>query len=259
MATNSITEFEVIEPGSLALPELEALEASRAVAENWGLNDRIVCPSVAAIFLEGASSGGPGRNPLAHMVATEAYKKHDLSTEEVERILRDLNTRFFPPLPTNEILRIVSRLELPSTRPYSCEHPLKSTYCIGGDVCPIWTNKGRWKNHRVSPNGFTVSGWTGVLHPRLQALWLGCYRLARLKGRGPNQSIPFTFRELEKVSCVDRHYHRVGLTELRQDGLLADIELATARSGRGSHSSFKFPPILPTVSPYLRDGDGSDG
>ena len=58
------TELEVIEPGPLALPELEALEASKTVAELWGLNDRIICPSVAAIFLEGASILVRRQSPL---------------------------------------------------------------------------------------------------------------------------------------------------------------------------------------------------
>ena len=94
----------------------------------------------------------------------------------------------------------------------------------------------------MTANGLTTSGWLPLLTSSEVTVWLGLYRMALLKGRGPNMKIPFTFRELERTCGVDRHYHRDILERLQKRGLLAEV---TVNAVKGEHSTYRFPPTLP--------------
>lgn len=227
---------ETVQRGNLATDEIEALEASRTVADLWRVASARPC--VAVVFLEGASSQ---RQPYAHLLAVE-MESLGLPVENVGSLLRDWNTRVFPPLRVSEIEKVTRRLTRPGTWPYSCKHPMLQVYCIG-EECPHIKNRGGvW---RVSANGLTESGWLCILSSAECKVWLGLYNLARLKGRGPNHSIPFCFRELEKACGVNRHHHRAILERLKARGLLAELNIHPGEAGNRGHSSFRFPSRLP--------------
>ena len=223
--------------GTLAPDEIEALAESRTVADAWGVED--VRPCIAQIYSSGAASG-EGRNPHAHALVLE-MDYLGLSREVIERHLRDFNTRLSPPLPVSEIKKLLKRLERPGRWPYSCKHQLLAPYCIG-DGCPFKSSKGRWQASRVSANGLTVSGWLPHMKGSEVKIFLGLYRLARLKGRGPRASIPFTFRELEKHSGVGRSQIRKAIERLHELGLVGGLSISEMK-GKASH--FRFPPVLP--------------
>lgn len=232
-------QVTTVERGSLAPPEVEALQASREVAEAWGVGSARPC--VALIYLDGASRGD-GRQKLAHLLGMEMHSL-GLDAAQVEKHLRDWNTRTVPPLQVSEIRKVTRQL---ITRPercysYGCGHLSLATYCIGED-CPERSSKKLWRLSNVTANGLTASGWLPLLTGTEVRVWLGLYRLARLRGRVPNAQIPFTFRELERVSGVNRHYHRDVLERLNKRGLLAEVSINTVK---GENSTYRFPPALP--------------
>lgn len=235
-----------LERGALSPPEVEALEASRTVADAWGV--QAVRPCVSLIFLQGASKG-EGRQPLAHLLGVE-MNDLGLPAEMIELLLREWNDRVSPPLPIAEVRKVVRRFDRPGTWPYSCKHSALAVYCIG-ESCPYRSSKGLWRLSDVSANGLTCSDWLPLLNGSEVRVWLGLYRLAHLKGRGPRASIPFTFRELEQHSGVGRGHFRETLERLNHKGLIAELYVSNEK---GSHSTFKFPPVLPPSGPYINKG-----
>ena len=99
----------------------------------------------------------------------------------------------------------------------------------------------------MSPNGLTESGWPLLMSGADVEVFLGLYRLARLKGRGPQASIPFTFAELERHSGVRRGHLREILEQLQSSGLIAEVHFS---SEKGKASRFRFPPVLPDAEPH---------
>ena len=231
---------KTVERGNLAAPDIEGLEISQAVSAAWEVDSGSVKTCVAEIYFKGASKG-EGRQQLAHLLALEMKVNHGLDNKQIDALLREWNMRVSPPLPQSELDKIVRRLDKPGIWAYSCKHPLLRAYCIG-EICTHATNKGRWKASRVSANGLTSSGWLPQLSGAQVRVFLGLYRLARLKGRGPRQSIPFTFGELERVCGVSRGHVLASLEHLLHIGLLADFKPSQAR---GKVSSFRFPAELP--------------
>lgn len=227
------------ERGLLAPPEVEALAAAKTVADTWGV--AAVRPCVAQIFFQGASRGD-GRQPLAHLLGVEMFTL-GLPNERTGDLLREWNLRVAPPLPEGEIRKVLRRLERPGCWSYSCKNPKLAVFCIGED-CPHGSNNARWEGSEVTPNGLTASGWIAELSAVEVKVFLGLYRLARLKGRGPAGKVPFCFRELERVCGVNRRYHRDILNRLQSKTLLAEVHVSDTR---GKPSTFSFPPRLPAV------------
>lgn len=236
----------VIQAGPLAPEPLEALQDSAAVARDLELDSGSVRPCIASILLNGRSEK---RQPSLHAAGIELYKTHGLSLEAVERALRQANNLCTPPLPVSEISKILRGLERRAVWPYSCKNFLLADYCIG-EECPHVKGTGAWQGSRVSANGLTCSGWLPCLSGAEVRAFLGLYRLARLKGRGPLASIPFTFPELERHSGVTRGHLRETLERLKHKGLIAELHFAKEQ---GTNSTFKFPPVLPPPSPSINN------
>lgn len=236
----------MIAPGGLAPPEVEALQASREVAEAWGV--AAVRPCIALIFQQGAGKGA-GRQPLAHVLGLE-MDSLGLPVETIHAHLRDWNTRVYPALKVSEIRKVTRWLERPGRWPYSCKHPSLAVYCIG-EGCPSRSVKGLWKLSQVTADGLTESGWLPFLTGSEVRLYLGLYRLARLKGRGPEAEIPFTFAELEQHSGVNRGHVREVISRLHEKGLVAALVFSKKK---GEPSRFRFPPLLPTPGTPINKG-----
>ena len=232
----------VIQPGPLAPEPIEALQDSAAVSLDLELDSGSVRPCIASILRNGRSEN---RQPSLHAAAIDLYKLHGLSPEAVERALRHANNLCSPPLPVSEISKIIRGLERRAVWPYSCKNPLLADYCIGAE-CPHAKGTGAWKGSRVSANGLTCSGWLPYLSGAEAKAFLGLYRLARLKGRGPLALIPFTFRELERHSGVKRGHLRETLEALKHNGLIAELHFSNEK---GTASTFKFPPVLTPPGP----------
>lgn len=237
----AVRQPATVDKGPASLPELEALESCARVAMHLGVGE--VRPCVASIFDHGVDEAS---GVYLHVLALEFVTRHRFPPEKAERLLREWNGTLAKPLPRSEISKVLRQAAKPGSRTYGCRHSRLRAFCIG-EGCPFAAGQRRWKNHSVSPEGFTCSGWLGVLKPRETAVWLGCYRLHRLKGRGPGDRVPFTFRELERVCNVDRHHHRQVFETLRDHGLLAGVDFADRRGG---HSSFKFPTALPNAQEH---------
>lgn len=229
-----VTTFE---RGTRALEEAEGLEASQEVANLWKVSAVRIC--IALAFLQGASKG-EGRQQWLHLFGVE-MDDLGLPLDRIKSLLREWNTRVFPPLPVSEIQKVIRRLERPGKWPYSCKHPKLAAYCIG-EACPHRSTKGLWRLSNVSANGLTQSGWLPLLNGSEVRVWLGLYRLARLKGRGPNARIPFCFRELERHSGVKRGHLREVLLRLKDSGLISEVVFSEKK---GDPSFFRFPPRLP--------------
>lgn len=232
----------VIQPGPLAPEPIEALQDSAAVSRDLELDSGSVRPCIASILCNGRSES---RQPSLHAAGIELYKVHGLLLEAVERALRHANNLCTPPLPVSEIRKIIRGLERRAVWPYSCKNPLLADYCIG-EECPHAKGAGAWQGSRVSANGLTASGWLPLLSGAEAKAFLGLYRLARLKGRGPLALIPFTFRELERNSGVKRGHLRETLEALNHNGLIAELHFSNEK---GTASTFRFPPVLPPPGP----------
>lgn len=215
--------------------ELEALECCARVAQEWGVGE--VRPCVGLVY-QGVDQM---RKPYGHVLSLELITRYQFTEVKAERILYNWNSRLSRPLFLNELMSTLRQAMKPNAWPYSCKHQLLSYYCIG-DSCPFAQGQRRWKKHQLSSEGFTCSGWLAVLTPYETALWFGCYRLARLKGRGPRDNIKFTFRELERHCHVRRSCHRKYLTNLRDYGLIDSLKI---NDQRGGCSQFRFPEKLP--------------
>lgn len=226
------------EPGRLAAYAPEALQLSKDVQREWGSTSP-VRPCIAQKYTDGEAKGG-GRNPSAFMIAVEAVS-HLLSDDDLYRVLRTYNTRLDPPLPDSELRKVIRQAKKEKYHPFSCHNPQLANYCIGPD-CPHTSPDAMWRFTTVSANGLTRSGWLPHLSAVQVKLFLGLYRIARLKGLGPRHPIHFTYRELERVSGVSRKYHRSNLVSLLRKGLLADLCISTES---GKASSFSFPETLP--------------
>lgn len=224
--------------GTLAAQAVEALQVSREVQLEWG-STTPVRPCIAQQYLIGAKEG-EGRDPSLFMVLTDAVSL-GLSDDKLEKIARIYNTRLFPPLQISVVHKILRQARKEKYHPYSCNNPALSAYCIGED-CPHRNTKTAWQNSAVSANGLTRSGWLPKLSAVQVKLFLGLYRIAQLKGRGPRHHIPFTFRELERVSGVNRKYHRTNLEVLKEHGLLSDLLISNEK---GKPTSIRFPERLP--------------
>ena len=230
--------------GMLAAPEVEALEAARTVADRWGVAS--VRPCVASIYVDGASKGD-GRQPYAHLLAMEMLSL-GVPVDRIGELLRSWNMEVVsPPLADSEIRKVTRRLERPGLWPYGCKNPKLAVYCLG-ETCPHVTNNARWEGCRVSPNGLTESGWPQIMSGADVKVFLGLYRLARLKGSGPKASIRFTFAELERNSGVKRGHLREILEQLLHKGLIVEVHFS---SEKGKVSTFRFPPVLPPTEPSL--------
>lgn len=221
---------------------VEVLGLCVHVAEALNVDVGSIRPCIARLWLEGASRG-EGREPYLHVLALELSEKIKLPLSVVRQHLREWNLRLSPPLPVSDIEKVMRRLGRPGNHAYGCSHARLQALCIGDDDCPHARNVRRWSQN-LSPNGFVIAGWLAALRPKEAVLWLACYRLARLKGRAPNDKVPFTFRELERISNIDRHYHREILEGLERLRLLSSFTVA---SKRGGHSTFTLPPSLPAV------------
>jgi hypothetical protein len=236
----------VIQPGPLAPDLLEALEDSESVARDLELDSGSVRPCIGTILCNGVSES---RQPSLHAAAIDLYKRHGLSLGAVERALRQANNLCTPPLPVSEIRKVIRGLERRTVWPYSCRHALLAAFCIG-EECPHAKGAGAWKGSTVSANGLTCSGWLPLLSGAEVKTFLGLYRLARLKGRGPLTSIPFTFAELERHSNVKRGHLRETLERLRHNGLIAEVHFSNEK---GKASSFRFPAVLPEPKPSVNN------
>lgn len=221
----------------MTVETVERLALVVPVAKHLGVDSGSLRPCIAGMLTEGVTQQ---REPTAHVITLELGVKLGLPPEVVREHLLEWVMRLNPPLQRSEIEKLIRGLSRPGNRPYACRHPLLQAFCIGED-CPHSVNAGRW-THATSPNGLTVGGWLAVLKPKESVLWLGCYRLARLKSRAPNQRVPFTFRELQRVCNVDRRFHRQFLENLLEYGLLQAL---TINSHRGGHSTFTLPLTLP--------------
>lgn len=245
----SLEPVERLQRGPLALDEAEALQLSKAVADEWDVM-KPVRPCVATLFVEGVGPGTGGRVNYARLILMEASVQHNMTDEDAKKILNTFNYKLLPSLPIYEIRHLEKGLGKASNRPYGCRHALLRPYCIGSSVCPTVINKLRWGRHRISMDGFMISGWWASLTPKKKAVWGSLYHLARLKGLGPADIIPFTYAELERVSHVDRHYFTWILFCLYEYGLIVDVNFNFVRGG---HTSCRFPKELPTCLPSFED------
>jgi hypothetical protein len=233
-------KVETKERGPLAATEVEALQAARTVADDLGVASIRTC--VAQIFINGVSRGEE-RQTCIHILALEMHSL-GLPVERIsEKLLAWNYSAVEPPLPESEIRKVIRRLERPGVWPYGCNNPRLQIYCIG-KACPYSSNRARWEGSEVTPNGLTASGWLPELSAAEVKCFLGLYRLARLKGRGPAGKVPFCFRELERVSGINRRYHRDILTRLQSKKLLEAVHISDTR---GEPSSFSFPLQLPPL------------
>ncbi len=231
------------EPGPLAPDTIEALTAGELLARELKLASGSIRPCIATVYHNGADSE---RQPYAHVIGVELFTL-GVPLESVETALRRYNNQCSRPLPVSEITKVIRGLERRRVWAYSCKHRLLAPYCIGAE-CPYRKNAGTWKGSRVSANGLTVSGWLPLLSGAEVKVFLGLYRLAKLKGRGPEQSIPFTFRELECECGVGRGHLRETLELLRHRGLIAELHFSDTK---GEPSTFRFPTALPEVGSHI--------
>jgi len=232
-----------VELGTLSAPVDEALQIAQQVSVEWVLSSGSVRPCIAQLFRTGFKGGMGGREPHAFIIALDLIKKHGFSPERAEEILRQWNTRVCPPLPLSEIKKAVRQAQKPNYNPYSCSRPELSAFCMG-EECPSISFQQQWQGSSIAPNYVVLSGWLPYLTGQQFKVLCSLYRISILNSRGPKNYIPFTFREIERTSGINRKYIRGVLEKLLTLRFLSDLNISSIK---GKPSYFRFANTLPLI------------
>lgn len=239
--------------GPLAAPVAEALQMSEQISQEWDCTSGSVRTCIAQVCSMGAVKN-EGRGVFAFILALD-MDALGLNIERQLVLLAEWNLRVKPPLSTAELRHAVKQASKARYHPYSCDNPWLSAYCIGDD-CPHHKSAGRWSESPITLGNIIYSDWLSHLSAVQLKTFLGLYRWSRMMGRGPKDTIHFTFAGIERISGVSRKYIRKTLIALQDYGLIRDVAFS---KGKGYMSSFKFPVTLPTPLPKTPSGKNHVG
>ncbi len=232
------------------IPFDEALEATSQAASDWGLDAAKVGPCFALIWRDGVASE---RNPTAFILALE-LRHHNKSQEEVQVLIYRWNMeKLGSHLAHSEIARLVrNAFKECYPEPPSCKHYLLRNTCVGGD-CYRYKAGNLWKTAPVTPEGVKASGLLSLIPSLEWKAFCTLHELAKRKGRRPDSTVQFTYREIEGLGGI-RHQHQWKLWKrVEALGLIEDFKPSTkqppipGKKQKRVVSSCRFTKRLPTV------------